>query len=135
MNVQACEKGDALYILMNGGSKCYVEKVTLTLLPIKAYTNKKSMATILSFKDVSSIPGVRITMDVKSERAIIVHWNVKLIKFTECDDRLYLFDTDATENNIITEDYRNNATTQFFNTYYMITTITNNKEFYTQQEI
>ena len=57
--------------------------------------NTHSMAIILAFKGVASIPGVLITMDASNERVILVHWNGNLIKFTECDDGLYFSDTSA----------------------------------------
>ena len=59
--------------------------------------NTKYMATILAFKDVASIPVVRIAMDTANEIAIIVYRNVDIIKFTECDDAFYSFDNDAPE--------------------------------------
>ena len=51
--------------------------------------NKKYMATILAFKDVTFIPGVCITMGTTNERAILVQSNGNTIKFNKCDDALY----------------------------------------------
>ena len=104
MNVKACDKNYVLYILTNNGYQHYTDKVTLKPLPINMYMNTNSMVTILAFKDVAYIPGVRITMVTATEIAFLMHWNGKLIKFTECDDSLDLFDTSAPENHRVAED-------------------------------
>ena len=48
---------------------------------------------------------------------------------------MYFFDTAAPENHCVVEEYTNNATKQAIINYYILTTISNNKEFYTQKEI
>ena len=51
------------------------QKAKLKLLPMSIYYNKDSMANILAFADVASIPGVRITMDTDKERAMNVAYD------------------------------------------------------------
>ena len=57
------------------------------------------MAKIISLKDISSIPGVHITMDSEKERSIIVHYNNMKYKFIECKCGIYYFDTTNNDNN------------------------------------
>ena len=69
--------------------------------------NQNSMATILSFKEVVDIPGVRIATDTNQERAMTdIPQNGKFFRFKECKYRLYYYDTkkeddEAEENNTI----------------------------------
>ena len=70
-------------------------------------------------------------MDTTNEIDILVHQKGNLIKFTEYEDGLYLFDTDPPENHRVTEESKNNSTKQSFNNYSMLTTVSKNKEFYT----
>ena len=97
--------------------------------------NTNYMSTILDFKNVAFIAEVRITMNTANESTILGNWNRNLIKSTKCDNGLYFFDTDASENHSVAEDSTNNYTKQVINNYYMLTTISNDKEFYIQQEI
>ena len=133
MNVQASDKDDVIDILKNAWSQRCMDKDTLKLLLIKVQMNTKSMTIILSFKDVASILGVGITMYLSNKRSSIVHWNIKIINFTECDDGFHFSDTTAPENNRITEDSKNIAAKQAFSNCHIIITISNNKEFYTQK--
>ena len=65
--------------------------------------NINSMAAILAFKDVASIPRLRITMNTANKISIPVHWKENLINFTLSDNSLYLFDTYAPEKHHITD--------------------------------
>ena len=60
---------------------------------MSVHFNQKSMATILSMNDFSNVPGVRIYMDSDVEKAINVSYKGRLVKFKECEDGLYYFDT------------------------------------------
>ena len=51
------------------------------------------MSKILAIKDVASIPGVHTSMDSRKERAIIVEYKNQIIKFQECCDGLYHYDS------------------------------------------
>ena len=51
------------------------------------------MANILAMKDVTALPGVRVTMDSTKERAVVVEFEERVLKFEECADGLYYLDT------------------------------------------
>ena len=127
MNVQAFDEEGVLEILMDGGSQHYVDKGTLKIITTKLHMDTKYMATILYFKGVTSILVMRITMDTANEISIILHWSGNLVKFTECDDGLYFFDTATPEDHCVAEDSKNNATNKSFNNYSMLNTISKNK--------
>ena len=74
-------------------------------------------------------------MYTENIRAILLHCNGNLIKFTKYDNGLYLFDTAAPEKHRVAEGFKNTTTKQAFNNYSIITTIYKKKYFYTQQEI
>jgi len=92
-SIEDCSEMDSLKVT-NGGSKSFNQKAKLKLLPMSIYYNEDSMANILAFADVAFIPGVKITMDTKKERAMNVLGLV--INFIECSQGLYFFDTSNT---------------------------------------
>eukprot|EP00957_Ditylum_brightwellii_P034064 2580467-Ditylum_brightwellii.AAC.1 len=56
--------------------------------------NENTTTTVLSLSDIASIDGVHLTMNTLEEHGILVHFDdSKVIKFKECDDGLYYFDT------------------------------------------
>ena len=62
----------------------YNKVSSFKLLPIKVHLNEKSLANVLSFKHVASIPGVRITTDTEIEKSLVVHLpNGKKMVFME----------------------------------------------------
>ena len=134
INVQPCDKDKVLDILNNVGSQRYMDKGTLQLLPIKVHMNTKYIATILAFKDVASIPVVIITMCTAKKRVILIHWNGNVIKFNECDKGLYFFDTAAPESHHVADYSKNDSTKKSFNNDFLITTVSQNKELYTQKK-
>ena len=72
-NVRPCKLDERLEIFSNGGSLKYDKVASFKLLPIKVHLNEKSLANVLSFKHVASIPGVRITTDTEIEKLLVVH--------------------------------------------------------------
>ena len=62
-NVRVCSAKNVLTAYTNGGTQKYEKVADLRLLPITVHFKKDSMATILSLKSVSEIPGARITLD------------------------------------------------------------------------
>ena len=60
-------------MLTNKGLKSCDKKETLKLYPMSVHFNQNSIATIISFKEVANIPGVRITADKNQERAMTVN--------------------------------------------------------------
>ena len=77
----------------NGGSKTFTQMAPFKFLPMEVHFNPYSMANILSIKDVASIPGSHISMYSRNERAIIVEDKNRVIKYQECCDGLYYYNT------------------------------------------
>ena len=95
---------------------------------MKVHFNKSSIATILSFKEVADIPGVRITTDIEKERAMTVSLgNGSTIKFKECESGLYFHDTEKEPNN---EEEINNINGDVID-YYYLQTVQENKKYLT----
>ena len=78
------------------------------------------MANILLLKDVASIPGITITMDSLVERAILVKDGNITLKFKECRDGLYFYDTAVTKTNTL------------FTPYCFLSTVKANEKFYAE---
>ena len=60
---------------------------------MSVHFDKDSMVIIVSMKDVANVPGVRVHMVTDIERAIKVCYKGKVLKFKNCADGLYFFDT------------------------------------------
>ena len=97
-NIQQCEKGNEMRIITNGGHMDVTKEAELLLFPMKVHFNEKSIANVLSFKNLSEIPGVHITTDTRVERAFFVHIGDKTLKFSSCSDGLYYFDMNSFKN-------------------------------------
>ena len=67
-DIRNCSPDECLKMFTNSGSTFYDKIAPLKLLPLDVHFNEKSMATILSVKDVNNIPDVHITMDTRKER-------------------------------------------------------------------
>eukprot|EP00957_Ditylum_brightwellii_P029862 2259264-Ditylum_brightwellii.AAC.1 len=89
------------------------------------------MATVLSLSDVASLDGVHLTMNTLEERAILVHLDDdKVIKFKECDDGFYYFDTAAPLDHSVGVTSNNGVIDHLF-----LQTVAENLEYYSKQEI
>ena len=98
------------------------------MFPLTVHHKQDSMANILSFKDVSSIPGTRITMDTVNETAIVVELKTgEVFKFAECSNGLYFFDTDSLNHNTKIKNT--------INDYVAVQTVSTSKEFFTAKKI
>ena len=62
-NIRTDSVDEELRMLTNGGSIIYKEVADCKLLPLKVNVNKDSLANVLSFKQVTEIPDVKITTD------------------------------------------------------------------------
>ena len=94
-NIRTGTTDEELRMLTNGGSVTYKEVADCKLLPLKVHFNKNSMANVLSFKQVSEIPGAKITTDTSKEDAFTVHLkDGKEMKF-KCSEGLYYYDTNS----------------------------------------
>ena len=76
----------------NGSLKNSDKKATLKRFPMTVQFNQNSIATIISFKEVTYIPGVRITTEKNQERVMTVTITWKSFKFKECESRLCFYD-------------------------------------------
>mmetsp|Transcript_34948 Transcript_34948/g.35151 ORF Transcript_34948/g.35151 Transcript_34948/m.35151 type:complete len:164 (-) Transcript_34948:81-572(-) len=82
-DVKQCTNDKCLTIFTNGRTQFFEEKGWFNLFSLDVHFNAKSMANILSMKDVANFPGVRVTYDSQKERDIIVHYKEHLYKFKE----------------------------------------------------
>lgn len=96
----------------NAGSREFGWMATCTQLQLPVYYNERSIANIWALKDIADL--FRVTMDSAVERAMIVHTgDGSFMKFRECGDGLYYFDTqndqiesfDTTDSCSATDDY------------------------------
>ena len=71
--IRTCHEDEELTIITNEGSQDYNQVSLFKYLPIPVYYNQKSLGNILSFKEVASVPIIRIMMDTSMERAILVN--------------------------------------------------------------
>ena len=72
-NIRTGTADEELKMLTNGGSVTYKEVPDCKLLPLEVHFNKDSLANILSFKQVSELPGVKITTDTSKEDTLTVY--------------------------------------------------------------
>ena len=134
-DVRKCCKGEELMIVTNGGSQDYNQIGLFKYLSLPIYYNPKSIANILSFKEVASVPGVCITMDTAMERAIFVTLpDGRKIKFKECDIGLYYFDAkdeaELPKDKNIKEEVQN-----YLIEVNLLSTVAENKSLFSRREI
>jgi hypothetical protein len=121
-NIHACKPGEVMRACTNGGSQDYHKHGTLKFFPFDVFYNPTSVANILALKDVAD--RFQITMDTTKERAMLVHVSDdNIIKFSECGDGLYYFDTGS-----------NNTSTPVTE-YSFLSTVQANKTYFHQREI
>ena len=131
-DIVACKQHERLTVSTNRGLINFDKKSTLKLLPIKVHFNKNSMDNILSFKEVTDIPGVRITTDTEKERAMELSLgNGRTLKFKECESGLYFHDTEKETNNV---EEINNINGDVID-YSYLQTVQENKNFLTKEEV
>ena len=118
-NIHVCKPEEMMVILKNGGSQDFDMIGDLNVIPIKLYNNADSIPTILDFKDICSIPGVRVKMDTKVDESFHVQLTTgQVFNFTQYSKYMYCFDTDQVNNDT------NNHT---FNHYIILKTVKNNQ--------
>ena len=92
-DVNNCARHEELTVSTNGVSLTFDWKVWLTFLPLNVHVNENSLAAILPFKDVYNIPGVRVTTDISTEKAMkVIMRDVTVFKFKEYGSGLYYYD-------------------------------------------
>ena len=129
-DIKHCENENELYVATNGGGMVYTSEAKLKLFPLVVHYNPNSIATILSIKDVASLPGCYMTMDTRQAREIVVSFEDGKPSYTfkECADGLYYYDTsnDTSSSNSI-----NAKVTP----YMFLQTVEKNKIHYSKKDI
>ena len=127
-NIRACAADEVLLAYTNGGAQKFEKLADLNILPITVHFKVNSMATILSFKTVSEIPGARLTMDTQVNKNITLTLeDGKIFVFTQYKNGLYFFDTKKTLNN--------SKPKHKLKDYSFLTTVSENKQYFSTQEI
>ena len=91
-------------------------------LPFKVFFNPSSMANTLSLKDV--VKTFCTTMDTRKERVMIMHTgNDSVMKFRECCDEIYYFNTSC----------HDNPKSNRVSNYYLLSTAADNKTYFVFQ--
>ena len=130
-NIKPCPPGHEVTVVTNGGAQSFEKEATLNILPIRVHFNHDSLANILSLSDVANLPGARLTMDSQVERAIILHLNQEEIKFLECSDGLYYWDSSSNKSKPSINIYSPSST----NNLSLTQTVAKNKEFFTKRDV
>ena len=127
-NIRNCMHGEMLTAYTNGGSQCYDQLADLRALPLQVHFKQDSLATILSMKLVTEIPGARVTMDTGLNNNIhVILKDGKVFEFVQHHNGLYFFDT----NNPVPISKPKSE----LSNYSLLTTVSENKEFFSSQEI
>ena len=88
--------GSSLTGITNGGLQTYKYTANFNLLPLRVHFNTHSIANILSLSDIANLPNTKITMDSSKEKVMLLHHNGRIIKFEECVDGHYYWDSKET---------------------------------------
>ena len=121
-NICDCNSDETLTVYQNRGLKTFTQMATFKFLPMEVHFNPKSMNNIFAIKDIASIPVLNISMDSRKKLAIIVEYKNHIIKFRECHDGLYFYDT---ENRFISH----------VNLYSFLSTVKDNKQYFSTSDI
>ena len=125
-NIRTCTPEERLTAYTNGEKQVYNLCAELNILPITVHFKKSSMATILSFKTVSAIPGARLHLDTDNSLDItLTLHDGRVMTFKQFQNGLYYYDT--------TLDLH--KTKPLLENYSLLQTVTANKSYFTRQEI
>ena len=126
-DVRPCDESELMTVFTNGGQVEYDKVGIFSLLPFQVYFDERSMANILSLKDVAS--RFRVTMDTTVEHSMNVHVSDhQVLKFKQCGDGLHFLDTSTLGSSVFSS---NSAV----NGYSYLQTVTSNKEYFTRREV
>ena len=124
-DIQNSAPGQGITVITNGGAQSFNQHANLKVLPLKVHYNSDSLANILSLSDVANLPGARLTMDTEIEKAIVLHFNGQQLKFQECSDGIYYWDTQSKSKTTVTN-YSDLSFTQ---------TVHSNKQMYSRRDV
>ena len=95
-DIRACKPNDRLTAYTNGGKQVYDQIANLNILPITVHFKKSSMATILSLKTISNIPGARLYLDTAANKDIkLTLEDGRVLIFKQHQNGLYFYDTNV----------------------------------------
>ena len=127
-NIHNCMPGENLTAYTNGGAQSYNKLADLKAFPLEVYFKENSMATIISMKSVTEIQGARVTMDTELSTSIHVVLNDgKHFEFVQYRNGLYFFDTN--------KPFTISKPKSDLSDYSLLTTVSENKEYFSSQEI
>ena len=118
--------GSSLTGITNGGLQTYKYTANFNLLPLRVHFNTHSIANILSLSDIANLPNTKITMDSSKEKVMLLHHNGRIIKFEECVDGHYYWDSKETSS-LKSKDS--------ITAYSFINTVANNRSWFTQRNV
>ena len=88
-DTKKCSKNKEMKVHTNGGSLRYDTLGSFKYLPIICYHNEKSIANVLSLKNVSDIPRCNIYMDTNIGPEIYIKYRNLILKFNQSVSGLY----------------------------------------------
>ena len=125
-NLTDCQPHETLQVVTNGGGMKFEKQGRLKILPLDLHYNPKSLATILSFKRISSMKGVHVQYDnFVADRFHITLPNKFVLSFSPCENGLYYLD--SINLNISQVIQKQNVS--------LLTTVSDNKQYFTKKEI
>ena len=125
-DIRTCSPEERLTAFTNGGQQVYNLSANLNFLPIRVHFKKSSMANILSLKTVSEIPGARLHLDTDTSSDITLTLDDgRVIIFKQFQNGLYFYDTNLDLH----------KTKPLLANYSLLQTVTDNKSYFTRQEI
>lgn len=113
-------------VLTNDGCRTFSQKGTFTLFPVDMFYNKDSLDTVLSFYKLQSVPGVHIHYDSDVENVFHVEYKKASYEFICRGGGLYYY---------VMAPANNNKTKSTVDQYSLYSTVKNNKEYFTANEI
>jgi hypothetical protein len=122
-DIRPCSSENVLTAYTNGGAQRYESLADLRLLPITVHFKESSMATILSFKSVSEIPGAKITLDTDVNKDINLSLpDGRKFVFEQYKNGLYFLDTD--------KHVKTSKSKCALTNYSFLSTVSDNKDFF-----
>ena len=132
-NITQCYIADEMTTLTNGGPRVFQKKAQLKLFPMEVYFDQESLATVISYHEVTKLPGVRIMVDTDVEDTVNVIFQESncIYKFRPCGAGLYFLDVENMENHY----YQLTDNNEEVEGYSFVQSVASNKKFLTKNEI
>jgi len=95
--------------------------------------NEKSMATVLSLKEIADLLGYRLTINTSKKRSIFVETDtVTGVKFRQCGSGLYLYDMAQGHKNSLNNNNQNKSDVI---DHFSLHTVNKNRDFWNKNKI